>query len=214
MQTHSELKCCLRRRLAKPDLTVGSWVQLGQAPIAEIMAAAGYDWIVVDLEHSVISLRQAEEMIRIIRMSGVDPLVRLSHNDPVQIKRVMDAGAEGIIVPMVKTAAEIAAAVERGALPAPRHARRGPGAGAGLRHAFRGIPGLGGERQRRDRADRAHRGRPQSGRHFAHSGRGGLHAWRIISTVEKIPISIIDECYPSEPKVLNKEETKISCLTS
>ena len=211
MQTHSELKCCLRRRLAKPDLTVGSWVQLGQAPIAEIMAAAGYDWIVVDLEHSVISLRQAEEMIRIIRMSGVDPLVRLSHNDPVQIKRVMDAGAEGIIVPMVKTAAEIAGAVERGALPAPRHEGCGPGAGAGLRHALRGIPGLGGARQRRHRADR---GCPQSGTRFAHSGRGGLHAWRIISTVEKIPTSIIDECYPSEPKVLNKEETKILCLTS
>ena len=107
MQNNSEPKCCLRRRLAKPEVTVGSWIQLGQAAIAEIMAAAGYDWIVVDLEHSVISLREAEEMIRIIRMSGVDPLVSLSHNDPVQIKRVMDAGAEGIIVPMVKTAAEI-----------------------------------------------------------------------------------------------------------
>ena len=91
----------MRSRLAKPEVTIGSWIQLGQAAIAEIMAAAGYDWIVVDLEHSVISLREAEEMIRIIRMSGVDPLVRLSHNDPVQIKRVMDAGAEGIIVPMV-----------------------------------------------------------------------------------------------------------------
>ena len=85
----------MRRRLAKPEVTVGSWIQLGQAAIAEIMAAAGYDLIVVDLEHSVISLREAEEMTRIIRMSGVDLLVRLSHNDPVQIKRVMDAGADG-----------------------------------------------------------------------------------------------------------------------
>jgi 2-dehydro-3-deoxyglucarate aldolase len=76
------------------------------------MAAAGYAWVVVDLEHSVISLREAEEMIRIIRPSGVDPLVRLSHNDAVQINRVMDAGAEGVIVPMVKTAAEIAAVVD------------------------------------------------------------------------------------------------------
>lgn len=57
----------------------------------------------------MISLREAEEMIRIIRLSGVDPLVRLSHKDAVQIKRVMDAGAEGVIVPMVKTAAEVAA---------------------------------------------------------------------------------------------------------
>ncbi len=89
------------------------------------MAAAGCDWIVVDLEHSVISLREAEEMIRIIRMSGVYPLVRLSHNDPVQIKRVMDAGAEGMIVPMVKTAAEIEAAVD--AVRYPPHGTRGVG---------------------------------------------------------------------------------------
>ena len=65
----------------------------------------------VDLEHSVISLREAEEMMRIIRMSGVDSLARLSRNDPAQIKRVMDAGAEDVIVPMVKTAAEITATV-------------------------------------------------------------------------------------------------------
>ena len=100
-------------------------MQFGQAAIAEIMASAGYDWIVVDLEHSVISLREAEEMIRIIRLSGVDPLVRLSSNDPVQIKRVMDAGAEGIIVPMVKTQAEIVAAVD--AVRYPPHGSRGVG---------------------------------------------------------------------------------------
>jgi 2-dehydro-3-deoxyglucarate aldolase len=110
-QYDSQRKKSLKCRLATSEVTFGSWIQLGQAAIAEIMAAAGYDWIVVDLEHSVISLREAEEMIRIIRMSGVDPLIRLSKNDPVQIKRVMDAGAEGVIVPMVKTAAEIAEAV-------------------------------------------------------------------------------------------------------
>jgi 2-dehydro-3-deoxyglucarate aldolase len=115
----------LRKRLASPEVTIGSWIQFGQAAIAEIMAAAGYDWIVVDLEHSVISLREAEEMIRIIRLSGVEPLVRLSSNDPVQIKRVMDAGAEGLIVPMVKTPAEIAATVD--AVRYPPHGSRGVG---------------------------------------------------------------------------------------
>lgn len=123
-QPHLDCKT-LRKRLATQEVTVGSWIQFGQAAIAEIMATAGYDWIVVDLEHSVISLREAEEMIRIIRLSGVDPLVRLSSNDPVQIKRVMDAGAEGIIVPMVKTPAEIAAAVD--AVRYPPHGSRGVG---------------------------------------------------------------------------------------
>ena len=101
----------LKRKLATGQITIGSWIQLAHPAFAEIMAAAGYDWLTVDLEHSTIGLDQAEQLIRTIGMSGVAPLVRLSSNDPVQIKRVMDAGAEGVIVPMVKTSAEIAAAV-------------------------------------------------------------------------------------------------------
>jgi 2-dehydro-3-deoxyglucarate aldolase len=65
------------------------------------MAKAGFDWLVVDLEHSVITIREAEELIRVIDLCGVTPLVRVSANDPVQIKRVMDAGSHGVIVPMV-----------------------------------------------------------------------------------------------------------------
>jgi 2-dehydro-3-deoxyglucarate aldolase len=64
-------------------------------------------------------------LIRTIDLCGVAPLVRLSSNDPVQIKRVMDAGAEGVIVPMVKTRAEIAAAVD--AVHYPPHGSRGVG---------------------------------------------------------------------------------------
>ena len=65
------------------------------------MANVGFDWLVVDLEHSTISIDKAGELIRVIDLAGVSPLIRLSSNDSVQIKRVMDAGAHGIIVPMV-----------------------------------------------------------------------------------------------------------------
>jgi 2-dehydro-3-deoxyglucarate aldolase len=78
-------------------------VTLGHAAITEIMANAGYDWVVVDLEHSVISIERAGELIRTIDLCGAAPLVRLTSNNPDQIKRVMDAGAHGIIVPMVNT---------------------------------------------------------------------------------------------------------------
>ena len=88
--------------LLKP-LSIGSWITLGHPAVAEIMAEAGFDWLTVDLEHSVITIREAEELIRIIELKGVIPLVRLSSNDGVQIKRVMDAGAHGVIVPMVCT---------------------------------------------------------------------------------------------------------------
>jgi len=93
----------LKAKLKKNELTIGSWITLAHPAIAEIMAKAGFEWLVVDLEHSVITIREAEELIRIIELCGVTPLVRLSANDPVQIKRVMDAGAHGVIVPMVNS---------------------------------------------------------------------------------------------------------------
>src|ERR1019366_10812895 len=88
----------LKSALRAKKLTLGSWITLAHPAIAEIMAGAGFDWLAVDMEHSVITIREAEELIRVIALSGAAPLVRLSSNDPVQIKRVMDAGAHGIIV--------------------------------------------------------------------------------------------------------------------
>lgn len=93
--------------------------------IAEIMARAGFDWLAVDLEHSVITIREAEELLRVIELCGVVPLVRISANDTVQIKRVMDAGAHGVIVPMVNSAAQAEQAVT--AVYYPPRGRRGVG---------------------------------------------------------------------------------------
>lgn len=102
----------LKTRLANHELTIGSWQTLGHCAISEIMARAGFDWITIDLEHSVISLREAEDAIRVLHLSNVDALVRLTSNDINQIKRVMDAGATGIIVPMVNNAEEAEKAVK------------------------------------------------------------------------------------------------------
>lgn len=93
-------------------MLLGSWIQFSQPAHAEILAKAGFDWLAVDLEHSVISLREAEDLIRIIDLSGVVPFVRMSSNNPVQIARIMDAGAHGVIVPMVNTKQEALKAVE------------------------------------------------------------------------------------------------------
>ncbi len=101
----------LKEAFQSGKLTIGSWVTLAHPAIAEIMAKAGFDWLVVDLEHSVITIREAEELIRVIELCGIPPLVRLSANDPVQIKRVMDAGAHGVVVPMVTTRDEAEQAV-------------------------------------------------------------------------------------------------------
>jgi len=102
----------LKEKLINRQLTIGSWITLAHCGIAEIMAKAGFDWLTVDLEHSSITIREAEELIRVIELCGSVPLVRLSSNNSVQIKRVLDAGAHGIIVPMVNTAEQAFNAVQ------------------------------------------------------------------------------------------------------
>ena len=101
----------LKQKIINRDITIGSWITIGSNTIAEILANAGFDWLVVDLEHTTISLEQAGEIIRTIELSGVPSLVRLTSNDENQIKRVMDAGAQGIVVPMVKNTKDAIRAV-------------------------------------------------------------------------------------------------------
>lgn len=118
-------KAPLKQILQSGGVTIGSWITLAHPAIAEIMAKAGFDWLAVDLEHSVITIREAEELIRVVELCGVTPLVRLSANDPVQIKRVMDAGAHGVIVPMVNSREEAERAIA--AVKYPPSGRRGVG---------------------------------------------------------------------------------------
>jgi len=101
----------LKKKLSKKELTIGSWITIGNTGVAEIMANSDFEWLVVDLEHSVISIDQVGELIRIIDLCGKEPLVRVTSNDPNQIKRVLDSGARGIIVPMVNSPKEAELAV-------------------------------------------------------------------------------------------------------
>lgn len=126
----------IKEKLLRKDVIIGSWITLYHPGIAEIMAKAGFEWLAVDLEHSSITIREAEGLIRVIDLCGVAPLVRLSANDPVQIKRVMDAGAHGIIVPMVNSAEEALRAVK--AINYPPRGSRGVGLARaqGYGHSF------------------------------------------------------------------------------
>ncbi len=91
---------------------LGTWITLPSPSIAEIFVNSGFEWIVVDLEHSSISINQAEELIRVIDLGGKMPYVRVTSNSKNQIKRVLDAGAKGIIVPMVNTKKQAIKAIE------------------------------------------------------------------------------------------------------
>ncbi len=101
----------LKAKLKQNKVAIGSWITLGATSIAEIMAKMGFDWLTVDLEHSAITLEQAQQLIQIIELSGVVPLVRVGENDHNLIKRVMDMGAHGVIVPMVNNRDEAIKAV-------------------------------------------------------------------------------------------------------
>lgn len=98
---------------------------IGHPASAEIMARAGFDWVAVDMEHSATDTLTAENLIRTIEGAGCTALVRLTNNDENLIKRVMDSGATGIIVPMIETAAEAKKAVE--AMYYPPKGKRGVG---------------------------------------------------------------------------------------
>lgn len=121
------MKNTLRATLQAGRPAFGSWLQFGHPGVAEIMAQAGFDWIGIDLEHSAIGIETAFTLIQVIDLAGCAPLVRLSANDPVQAKRVMDAGAWGVIVPAVQSAAEARQAVE--AVKYPPEGRRSVGLG-------------------------------------------------------------------------------------
>ena len=83
--------------------SLGSWITLNNPSIAEIMADAGFDWLCVDMEHSVTDYSEAQQLIAAIQSKGKKAYVRVGENNNRIIKRVLDAGADGIIVPMVNS---------------------------------------------------------------------------------------------------------------
>lgn len=96
----------LKSILSSNQVTVGSWLSIPSPVVAEIMAQAGFPWLVIDLEHSVIDFETMQSMFLAIECHGSIPLVRLPSKDPTIAKRVLDAGAYGIIAPMVNNSEE------------------------------------------------------------------------------------------------------------
>jgi 2-dehydro-3-deoxyglucarate aldolase len=98
----------IRKALAGNYPSIGSWMQLPHASVAEIMGQAGYDWVAVDLEHGAIGVHQLPDLFRALELGGTLPLARLAQGQIKDCKQALDAGAGGVIVPMVETAAQLA----------------------------------------------------------------------------------------------------------
>ena len=118
----------LKDKLKGKELTIGSWLSFGFAQTCEMMArSGGFDWLAIDMEHTAIDFDDCFKLIQLIDNTGTVPLVRIGKNDPIHIKRVMDAGAHGIIVPMVNTVEDAKRAID--ALYYPPIGNRGAGLG-------------------------------------------------------------------------------------
>lgn len=115
-------------------LSIGSWLSLNHPSIAEIMAESGFDWLCIDMEHSVIDYFEAQQLIIAVQSKGLKAYVRVGENNARIIKRVLDAGADGIIVPSVNSQADAKKAVE--AVNYPPVGKRGVGLARAQNYGF------------------------------------------------------------------------------
>jgi 2-keto-3-deoxy-L-rhamnonate aldolase RhmA len=99
-------------RMRSSESLSAGWVSLGHPRVAEIVALAGYDFVIVDIEHTPTGLETLDDMVRAIELHDVPVVVRVPWNDPVELKRVLDIGVAGVMIPMVETADEAEAAVD------------------------------------------------------------------------------------------------------
>lgn len=101
----------MRQELLNGLPLYGSWIQTGSPAAAEVLANAGFRWLAVDMEHTETSLKDFANIARAIAKYGTFPMVRTSENNTVEIRKYLDCGAKGVIVPMVNSAEEAKKAV-------------------------------------------------------------------------------------------------------
>ncbi|MFO1039195.1 MAG: aldolase/citrate lyase family protein [Geminicoccaceae bacterium] len=101
----------LKRRLRAGDSLYGAWLGLASPSVTELMACVGYDFLIIDQEHGAGSIGDAIHNLRACAVGGTPAIVRVPWNDQVYLKRILDAGATSVMIPMVENAIEAAAAV-------------------------------------------------------------------------------------------------------
>jgi 4-hydroxy-2-oxoheptanedioate aldolase len=93
------------------EVTYGAWLSIPSAFSAEIVAHAGFDWVCIDMQHGVIDYQVAVTMLLALSTGDCTPIVRVPWNEPGIIGKMLDAGAMGVIVPMVNSVEDARAAV-------------------------------------------------------------------------------------------------------
>src|SRR5271170_5317749 len=107
----------VKRALKAGQPSVGTWLSLGSITASRFLARAGFSWLTVDIEHSLVDWETATHIFASIADAGCTALARVPSNRHDHIKRVLDNGAHGIVVPMVNSRAEAEAAVSAALYP-------------------------------------------------------------------------------------------------
>ncbi len=112
------MNCSLKKRLLNGDKLTGCWVSMFNSIAAEILANAGYDTAIIDLEHGPGSFLDAITIMQALEYKGCSPVIRTTSSNITDIKRTLDIGPKGIMVPNIRNVKEAEAVV--------RHCRYGP----------------------------------------------------------------------------------------
>jgi len=124
----------LKKRLRNNDALIGCLLNLGNPLTAEIVGQAGFDWVMIDLEHGAGNEKDTLPQLQVLQHNSTAAIIRVESNDKRRIQRALDMGADGIICPQVETVADVQSVIEgmyyypdgkRGVAPSVRAARFG-----------------------------------------------------------------------------------------
>ncbi len=101
----------IRTALQSGSPVIGSWMQIPDSNIAEIMGRAGYQWVAIDMEHGPVAVNQLPDIFRALELGGTLPLARVASPLPINCRQALDQGAAGVVVPMISSAAQLQAIV-------------------------------------------------------------------------------------------------------
>ncbi|APQ58136.1 5-keto-4-deoxy-D-glucarate aldolase [Paenibacillus polymyxa] len=121
----------LKEKIERKQPVFGLFVSIPHPVIIEMIGHAEYDFVIIDLEHAATNMESVEELVRAAELAGMTPLVRISKVERVEILKVLDCGAQGIVIPHVEQREQVEEAV--------RHAYYHP---LGMRSLNSGRPGV------------------------------------------------------------------------
>jgi 2-dehydro-3-deoxyglucarate aldolase len=102
----------LRKKLLANECSLGGWMQLSNSSVAELMGSSGYDWVAIDAEHGSFALSELPDLFRALELGNTLPFVRVPDQNLKYCQQVLDAGAAGVIVPLIEDANSLASIID------------------------------------------------------------------------------------------------------